>query len=51
MVPSETKELLSEILKWQRLQGIMTLREILPELLSEEKKKAVYELTNGKEFA
>lgn len=33
--------------KWQRLQGIKIVREIIPTLLDDEKKKKVYELTDG----
>lgn len=42
------ENLLEEILKWQRVQGIKIVREILPKLLDTEQKKIVYELTDGK---
>jgi len=41
-------ELLEEVLKWQRLQGMKILREILPQLLDTEEKRIVYEMTDGK---
>jgi len=45
---TEIKNLLEEILKWQRLQGIKILCEILPQLLDTEEKRIVYEMTDGK---
>lgn len=45
---NEIKRLLEEILKWQKLQGMKILREILPQLLDTEEKRIVYEMTNGK---
>ena len=44
----ETNKLLSEILKWQRLQGLNTLQAVVPKLLDSEEKKIVYEMTDGK---
>lgn len=44
----ETNGILIEILKWQKLQGINSLRTLIPKLLDEEKKKKVYEMTDGK---
>jgi len=44
----EANEILEDILKWQRLQGIKILRELVPILLNDEKKKIVYEMTDGK---
>lgn len=48
MTTDETNNLLKEILKWQKLQGIKTLRELIPTLLDDDKKRLVYELTDGK---
>ncbi len=44
----ETNEILLEILNWQKLQGLKILRELIPLLFDDEKKKMVYELTDGK---
>ncbi|MBN8585867.1 MAG: hypothetical protein J0M37_12305 [Ignavibacteria bacterium] len=44
----ETNAILNEILKWQKLQGIAIIRELIPKLLDESKKKLVYEMTDGK---
>lgn len=43
----KTNIILTEILKWQRLQGITLLLEKIPTLLDDKKKKQVYELTDG----
>lgn len=51
MVNDETNDILRGILKWQELQGKSILRELIPSLLDGDKKKAVYELTNGKNSA
>jgi len=48
MTSPETDKLLKEILKWQKLQGVKLLRDLIPTVLSDEKKKIVYELTDGK---
>lgn len=48
MENNENKEILTEILKWQKLQGIRTLRDILPSILDDDKKIKAYEMTNGK---
>lgn len=40
-------QLLSEILKWQKFQGIQLLKTILPNILESKEKKMVYELTDG----
>lgn len=40
-------EILKEILHWQRLQGFKTLRELIPQLLDTQKKRNVYEATDG----
>jgi len=40
-------DLIKELLIWQKLSGINLLKEILPNILNEEKKQQVYELTNG----
>jgi len=47
----EIKQILKEILKWQRLQGIKLFREIASEVLNDQKKKQIYELTDGKHSA
>jgi len=44
---NKTNDLLEEILKWQRLQGLKLLRDLLPELLYDEKRREVYEMTDG----
>ncbi len=44
----DTNNILAEILKWQKLQGINLLRTLLPELLNNDKKINVYEMTDGK---
>jgi hypothetical protein len=43
----EEKEILEEILKWERLKGIQILRHLLLELLDTDEKKILYEMTNG----
>ena len=48
MNDEESKQILREILKWQRLQGFKTLKELMPSLLDNDKKKIVYEMTDGK---
>ncbi|TKJ17584.1 hypothetical protein CEE44_03560 [Candidatus Woesearchaeota archaeon B3_Woes] len=48
MNKTNEKELLSEILKWERLKGIQTLRQIIPELIDTEEKRKLYEMTDGK---
>ncbi len=48
MDSTETNDILREILKWQRLQGIGMLRKIIPQVLDTEKKRMVYEMTDGK---
>ena len=48
MEMNETNELLRQILKWQKLQGYQTLRILLPKLLNTDKKRQVFELTDGK---
>lgn len=45
---NETNELLRQILKWQKLQGYQTLRLLLPKLLDTDKKRQVFDLTDGK---
>lgn len=45
---AEANVILNEILKWQRLQGITILKDLIPSLLNEDKKKLVYEMTDGK---
>ncbi len=40
-------DLIKELLMWQKLSGIRLLKELLPNILDEEKKQQVYELTNG----
>lgn len=47
MTDQETKHILREILKWQKVQGLKTLQELLPSLLDDHKKRTVYEMTNG----
>ena len=44
----ETNKLLSEILKWQKLQGMNILMDLVPKLLDSDEKKIVYEMTDGK---
>lgn len=49
MVENNKKdEILSEILSWQRLQGIRILRDIIPSILDDDKKRKAYEMTDGK---
>ena len=40
-------ELLNDILKWQRVQGIRTLKEIMSTILDSDEKKLTYENTDG----
>jgi len=47
----KTNEILKEILKWQKLQGMKILRELIPLLIDTDEKKKVYELTDGKNTA
>jgi len=51
MNDEETKTILKEILKWQKLRGIKILREILPILLDTDEKRIVYENTDGQKSA
>jgi hypothetical protein len=51
MNDEDTKALLRDILKWQRLQGIKTLREIIPSMLDSDEKRLVYENTDGQKTA
>jgi len=48
MNDEETKALLRDILKWQRLQGIQVALELLPKVLDTKEKKIVYEMADGK---
>ncbi len=48
MNSDETNLILSEILKWQKLQGVQILRKLMPILLDNKNKKTVYEITDGK---
>lgn len=41
-------EILIEILKWERLGGIQTLRKLIPELIDTEEKRILFEMTDGK---
>jgi len=43
----ETNDLLKEILKWQKIQGLYAFKSLIPILLDSEKKKKVYEMSNG----
>lgn len=43
----EQLEVLQEILKWQKLQGIKILHELVPILLDDDEKKKIYEMTDG----
>lgn len=43
----ETNDLLREILKWQKIQGLAIMRSLIPTLLDSKAKKAVYDLTDG----
>jgi len=43
----EINRILNEILKWERFQGISKMRELIPQVLDDEKKKYVYEMTDG----
>lgn len=47
MESEDTERILNEILKWERLQGMHILREILPRVLDTKQKRSVYEMTNG----
>lgn len=40
-------QLLAEILKWQKLQGLQLLKTMLPNILESTEKRTVYELTDG----
>lgn len=44
---NDTNQLLKEILKWQKLQSLNILKDLIPHILSDEKKELVYELTDG----
>jgi len=48
MTEQETNQILREMLKWHKLQGMKALRELIPTLLDDRKKRAVYELSDGK---
>lgn len=43
----ETNKILKDILKWQRLQGMQILRDLLPKSLDTPDKESVYEMTDG----
>lgn len=43
----ETNDLLKEILKWQRIQGLSAFRSLASLLLDSKGKRIVYELSNG----
>lgn len=47
MNSNKANGILKDILKWQKLQGMKILRELIPQLLNDEKKKIVYEMTDG----
>jgi transposase len=48
MNDDEIKQLLKEILKWQRLQAVNVALELLPKILDTKEKKVVYEMADGK---
>lgn len=43
----ETNDLLKEILKWQKMQGLSVFKSLIPILLDSKKKREVYEMTDG----
>jgi len=44
---NETNQLLRKILKWQKLQSLNILKDLIPHILDNEKKELAYELTDG----
>lgn len=51
MEDEDTKNLLKEILKWEKFHGMQALRKTLPTVLGTDEKKVAYEMTNGKKSA
>lgn len=47
----EKNEILMEILRWERIQGLMVVRELVPKLMESPIQKKIYQLTNGKNGA
>jgi Fic family protein len=43
----DTSDLLKEILKWQKIQGLSAFKSLIPILLDSKEKRAVYEMTDG----
>jgi len=43
----ETNDLLKEILKWQKIQGLSTFKSLIPILLDSKEKRRVYEMSDG----
>jgi len=43
----ETNDLLKEILKWQKIQGLIAIRSLIPTLFDSKEKCMVYELSDG----
>ena len=43
----ETNNLLEEILKWQKIQGLVAFKSLIPILLNSEEKRTVYEMSDG----
>ena len=43
----ETNDLLKEILKWQKIQGLSTFKSLIPILLDSKEKRSVYEMSDG----
>jgi len=43
----EENDLLKEILKWQRVQGILAFKSLIPIILNSKEKRKVYEMSDG----
>jgi len=43
----ETNDLLKEILKWQKIQGLVAIRSLIPSLFDSKEKRMIYELSDG----
>ena len=43
----EVKDILREILKWTKFQGVQNVKQVLESTLDTETKKVVYQLSNG----
>jgi len=43
----ETNDLLKEMLKWQKIQGLSVFKSLAPILLDSKEKRKVYEMSDG----